>query len=165
MARKLPNGRAPGAELLRLLLESIILVDIHYPADECEQPPAAGELPSHRIVPRYDMLRKELWYDGKLIKQFVQPSRNQEAILEAFELDGWPLDGILDPLKPNGESEPAKRLRDALAALNKHQQTPDLLRFGSNGTGQGARWGLCGDNRTNARSRANQRSRGQPKSA
>ncbi|HEX5444104.1 MAG TPA: hypothetical protein VFW87_09765 [Pirellulales bacterium] len=140
------NGRARGMELLE---ELVILVDLHYPA---EAPPAAcvgHSAPAYapaprRDVPYYDARRRQLWYNGKPVKRLVQPSANQEAILMAFQEEGWPDEGIFDPLRPNGDTQPAKRLRDTLAALNGHHQTPGVLRFGSDGTGQGVRWLLGG---------------------
>ncbi|MGH7194139.1 MAG: hypothetical protein ACREJM_11520 [Candidatus Saccharimonadales bacterium] len=133
------KGRARGMEVLK---ELVILVDLHYRVGESQPSRGAVSPVPRRDVPHYDARRRQLWYDGNLIKRFVQAAPNQQLILEIFELEKWPHGGILDPLKPNGESEPAKRLRDTLAALNRHHETSGVLKFVSDGTGQGICWGL-----------------------
>jgi hypothetical protein len=77
-----------------------------------------------------------------LIKQFRQPAGNQETVLAAFEEEGWP-ERIDDPLSPNREIEPRKRLRDTVNALNGSHKTKDLIVFEADGTGEGVLWELC----------------------
>lgn len=97
----------------------------------------------HEITtkPKWNPIRRELWLGGSLIKQFRQPAGNQEKVLAAFEEEGWP-ERIDDPLSPNREIEPKKRLRDTVNALNGSHKTKDLIVFEADGTGEGVLWGL-----------------------
>jgi hypothetical protein len=81
---------------------------------------------------------RELWVGNKLVKQFRQPAKTQEAILLSFEELDW-ADEIDDPLPKVPEIDPKLRLRQTIANLNRHQKTP-LLHFFGNGTGKTIRW-------------------------
>ncbi len=98
---------------------------------------------SPQPVPRWDMLRRELSVDGQVVKRFRVPAPNQIAILAAFEEEGWP-PRVYDPLPPQGDQDPAGRLRETIRALNHHQRPP-MLHFSSDGTGQGVLWEWVGD--------------------
>jgi hypothetical protein len=99
-------------------------------------PPAAGTQRS--CEPNWDSQRQELWYAGKLVKQYRIPSPNQVAILSAFEEESWP-SRIDDPLPQHFEIDPRRRLNDTIRNLNRSRITP-LIRFSGDGSGQGILW-------------------------
>ena len=41
-------------------------------------------------LPKWDRDRRQLRFDGQVVKEFKLPSPNQEAVLMALEEDGWP---------------------------------------------------------------------------
>lgn len=88
--------------------------------------------------PRYLADLKELWMGGKMVKQFKVPARNQELILSVFQEEGWPT-RVDDPLPPQKDLEPKRRLHDAIHCLNRNQK-PWLIRFKGDGSGKGIRW-------------------------
>ena len=90
------------------------------------------------LVPVWDRERGEFRLGTHLIKEFKLPSPNQEAILNAFEEEGWP-PRIDDPLPPHPNIDPKRRLHDTIKSLNRNQRDP-RLRFRGDGTGQGVRW-------------------------
>jgi hypothetical protein len=89
-------------------------------------------------LPRWDSSRHELRVGGRLVKQFKQPSPNQETILMAFEEEHWPA-RIDDPLPPVAEQCPKRRLHDAIKCLNRNHKNR-LVRFRGDGTGEGVVW-------------------------
>jgi hypothetical protein len=94
------------------------------------------------LAPCWDARRRELRLAQKLLKRFRVPAPNQEAILAAFQEEGWP-NCIDDPLPPKGDLSPQRRLHDTIKALNrKHHQKPPLIRFLGNGTGKNVVWEL-----------------------
>ncbi len=90
-------------------------------------------------VPTWDRDRQELRLGNILVKQFKVPAANQERILAAFQEEGWPV-RILDPLPPQMDQDPKRRLHDTINSLNRNQKNP-LVRFSGDGSGQGVRWG------------------------
>ena len=90
--------------------------------------------------PSWNCDYREVRYLGSLVKQFKLPSPNQEAILMAFEEEGWP-PKIDDPLPPHPHCDPKHRLHDTIRSLNRNQKNR-LLRFKGDGTGQGVLWEL-----------------------
>lgn len=98
---------------------------------------AAVHTPSSR--PRWAAELRELYVDGQLVKKFRTRAPNQEAILIAFEEEGWPcrIDDPLIPIDP--DQNPKRRLNDTIKGLNSHQAAR-LIQFGADGTGQGVRW-------------------------
>lgn len=90
--------------------------------------------------PRWDSERQQLRWGKAIVKQFKVPASNQERILAAFEEEGWPV-RIDDPLPPNGEQNPKRRLHDTINSLNRNQKQ-NLIRFTGDGSGQGIRWEL-----------------------
>ena len=92
-------------------------------------------------IPKWDSSRHELRLGHALVKVFKLPSRNQEAVLVAFEEESWP-PRIDDPLPPQGDVDPKRRLHDTIKSLNGHQKN-SLVRFMGDGTGEGIRWELC----------------------
>lgn len=93
---------------------------------------------AHR--PIWDQQRRELRVGEIVVKQFRVPAANQEAILAAFEEEGWPV-RVDDPLSPHPDQEPKTRLHHTINSLNRNQQHP-LVRFAGDGSGQGVRWSL-----------------------
>lgn len=89
-------------------------------------------------IPRWDSDRQELRVDGQVIKQFKVPAPNQEMILAAFEEEGWP-PRIDDPLPPQPDQDPKRRLHDTINSLNRNHRV-ELLRFIGDGSGTGIRW-------------------------
>jgi hypothetical protein len=98
--------------------------------------------PANGVAPSWDAKRRELRLSRKLVKRFRVPAPNQEAILSAFQEEGWP-NCIDDPLPPKGDLSPQRRLHDTIKALNrKHRQRPPLIHFLGNGTGKNVVWEL-----------------------
>ncbi len=89
-------------------------------------------------LPHWDEQRRILRVGQHAVKHFRRPSPNQEAILAAFEEEGWPR-RIDDPLPPHGEQPTKCRLHDTIKWLNRHHQ-PRLIRFFGDGTGEGVYW-------------------------
>jgi hypothetical protein len=78
-----------------------------------------------------------------LIKRFRVPSPNQEAVLDAFQEEGWPR-SVDDPLSPVADQLPKRRLRDTIKCLNLNQ-AHRAIRFRGDGTGQRVSWELLMD--------------------
>jgi hypothetical protein len=93
--------------------------------------------PHLKSVPTWDGHRRELWFGDILVKRFRQPAKNQETILAAFQEEGWP-PRIDDPLSGDNLSDAKDRLHESVRRLNV-QQHP-LIRFESDGTGEGILW-------------------------
>jgi hypothetical protein len=83
------------------------------------------------LHPRWDRERRELWYGERLLKRYRRPAPHQEAILSAFQEEGWP-SRIDDPLKPG-------KRKDALQGLNSALANQPL-QFEGDGTGEGILW-------------------------
>jgi hypothetical protein len=92
--------------------------------------PDSSDRPRH-ILPQYDPDRRELVFDGRVLKQFRQPAKNQERVLVVFQEEKWPM-RIDDPLDPG-------RLNETIRALNENMQA-NLIRFVADGKGEGVRW-------------------------
>ena len=90
--------------------------------------------------PYWSSKMRELRANGLLIKKFRSLAPNQQIILETFEEEGWPLH-ILDPLTPTSDLKQTakRRLNDTVKALNKNHKAR-ILRFSTDGTGEGVRW-------------------------
>lgn len=91
-------------------------------------------------VPTWDPQRRELRLNSVTVKRFKWAAANQETILAAFEEECWP-PRIDDPLPPQPEQDPKRRLSDTIKCLNRKQLTP-LIHFHGDGTGQGITWEL-----------------------
>jgi hypothetical protein len=72
------------------------------------------------------------------VKRFQVPAASQEAILAAFEEEGWPAE-IDDPLPPRPGADPVARLHEAVRGLNR-AQVEAALRFRCVRNGQGVSW-------------------------
>ena len=90
------------------------------------------------VRPEWDEVRHELRLGDIIVKKFKWRAANQEAILSAFEEEGWP-PHIDDPLPPISEKDPKRRLSDAIKCLNRKQLNA-LIRFCGDGTGEGLYW-------------------------
>ncbi|MDV6034044.1 MAG: hypothetical protein F9B45_28915 [Phycisphaera sp. RhM] len=88
--------------------------------------------------PRWDSERRELGVGGTIVKRFKWVAVNQQAILCAFEEEGWP-PRIDDPLPPHPEQDAKRRLSDTIKCLNRKQTNP-LVHFRGDGTGEGVVW-------------------------
>lgn len=92
------------------------------------------------LIPHWDVATRVLRVGRHVVKQFRVPSSAQEAILAAFQEEGWP-PHLDDPLPPVRDGCPKDRLRDAIRHVNANQKNR-LLRFRGDGTGQGILWEL-----------------------
>jgi hypothetical protein len=90
--------------------------------------------------PVWDRDRQQLRAGAKIVKQFKVPAPNQEAVLAAFQEENWP-PRIDDPLRPEPEQDPKRRLHDTINSLNRNQRH-SIIRFLGDGSGQGVRWEL-----------------------
>jgi hypothetical protein len=89
-------------------------------------------------TPQWDAKYRALRVGQCVIKEYRVPSPNQEAVLAAFQEEGWP-HRIDDPLSPLGDVEPKCRLHDTIKRLNRHHKDR-LIRFRGDGTGEGVCW-------------------------
>ena len=94
--------------------------------------------PAPRVVPHWDADLQELRVNGLIVKQFKVPAPNQEMVLAAFQEEGWPT-RIDDPLPPQAEQDPKRRLHDTIVSLNRTHKHR-LIRFMGDGSGEGVRW-------------------------
>ena len=99
-----------------------------------------GRNPQTNAVPNWDRVARLLLVGETVVKRYRVPSPNQEALLDAFQEEGWPA-SIDDPLTPLPDQQPKRRLRDTIKCLNLNQATR-LLRFRGDGTGQRVLWEL-----------------------
>jgi hypothetical protein len=111
------------------------------------QPPAsstpAAASPAARVVPHWDADLQELRVNGLIVKQFKVPAPNQEMVLAAFQEEGWPA-RIDDPLPPQADQDPKRRLHDTIVSLNRTHKHR-LIRFMGDGSGEGVRWTIVTD--------------------
>jgi len=91
-----------------------------------------------QLLPRWDAMRRELVVDGQIVKRFRLPAVNQEAVLTAFEEEGWPA-RIFDPLPPQLSRCSKRRLNETIKALNR-SHLARIIRFRGDGTGEGVLW-------------------------
>jgi len=125
--------RVAGAAL------DIIMANI----DECagvtkgDEASAKPPLPPEPPKPQWNDGLRELSFGGAVCKRYKQPAPHQTTILKVFQETGWPAK-IDDPLPYTSESKRRDRLTNAVKKLN--EQSPPLLRFELDGTGQGILW-------------------------
>ncbi len=74
----------------------------------------------------------------RVVKRYIYSSPNQEAVLTAFDEEGWPR-RIHDPLRPVAGKDSKRRLRDTIGTLNVKQENC-LIRFRAAGTGEHVIW-------------------------
>ena len=137
-----------GAGLLSLEGDPSITVISHVgasgtPPSAFRLPPSGGASGTHPTpLPHWDHNERALYVGEQLVKGYRVPSPNQEAVLSAFEEEGWPR-LVDDPLPPIGDQNPKQRLRDTIRCLNG-SQVNHLIRFRGDGTGERVRWELVG---------------------
>jgi hypothetical protein len=104
--------------------------------------PTKGNAATHdgALIPNWDPATRVLRVGKHIVKQYRVPASTQEAILAAFQEEGWP-PHIDDPLPPVREGYSKDRLRDAIRHLNSNQKNR-LIRFRGDGTGEGVLWDL-----------------------
>jgi len=111
--------------------------------------------PARSLIPVWDAARRELRLGQVVLKRFRQPAKNQEAILAAFQEDGWPI-RIDSPIRNGNDANAPERVHNAVKRLNR--QIRRFIRFESDGNGEGVMWAL-----DPAETRANQeRTRSEP---
>ena len=117
------NGESPftsDAELTSISPRSI--------PPELQQTTSAQD--TETIKPCWNRDRRELTFQGQLVKSYRVPSPNQELILSVFQEEDWP-EFIDDPLPPQNNLEPHRRLQATVKSLNRHQ-SDRLIRFRGN---------------------------------
>jgi hypothetical protein len=97
--------------------------------------PTTPRVPAVAFRPKWDARARKLTLGGELIHRFRRPAPIAEAILSAFEEEGWP-ERIDDPLPPLDGRNEATRLRKEIYVLNRRLKNP-VIRFSMDGTGQG----------------------------
>jgi hypothetical protein len=102
-----------------------------------------AETGDRTAIPHWNKDTRTFLVGDSLVKRFRVPSPNQEAVLEAFQEEGWPMT-IDDPLPPVPEQQPKRRLRDTIKCLNLNQARR-LIRFRGDGTGQRVFWELVSE--------------------
>jgi len=105
------------------------------------RPVIEARKPAALLKPSWNANRRELLFEGMIVKRFRVPARNQETILSVFEEEGW-AEHIHDPLPVTHDIDAPTRLHDAINRLNRCQINP-LLRFHGDGKGTGVFWELC----------------------
>ncbi len=96
--------------------------------------------PTSDFTPLWSRDNRVLSIGGQVVKRYGRSSPNQEAVLQAFQEQGWPC-RIDDPLPYSAEVPPKPRLHDTIRWLNLNHEYP-LLRFLGDGTGEGVCWKL-----------------------
>ena len=91
-----------------------------------------------QVMPHWDLASRRLQVNGHVVKRFKWPASNQEAVLCAFQEEGWPA-RIDDPLPPHADQDSKRRLADTIKCLNRKQEN-FLLHFHGDGTGEGVTW-------------------------
>jgi hypothetical protein len=100
--------------------------------------PAVDNAEPEPTTPTWDSDRQQLRVGRIIVKEFKVPAANQEAILAAFQEEGW-VPRIDDPLTPKLNQDSKRRLHDTINSLNRNQKH-SLLRFLGDGKGEGVRW-------------------------
>jgi hypothetical protein len=138
-----------AAPTIRELLNSAALRSMPSIASPPSQAGAGGvssfsmeSVPPAALKPVWDNAHRELRYNGQVVKRYRVPAANQQAILEAFQEDGWP-EFIDDPIPPDPDQDSKRRLNVTIKSLNRNQLAP-LLRFHGNGNGLQIHWEAIG---------------------
>jgi hypothetical protein len=96
--------------------------------------------PTRDFTPLWDRDNRVLSLGGQIVRRYGRSSPNQEAVLQAFQEQGWPY-RIADPLPYSAEVPPKLRLHDTIRWLNLRHECR-LVRFLGDGTGEGVCWKL-----------------------
>jgi hypothetical protein len=131
------RGMACSAELLRSAAKRQPN-DNHNHNSHATVRPNFGNGEPHVASPTWDSDRQQLRVGRIIVKEFKVPAANQEAILAAFQEEGW-CPRIDDPLAPKLNQDSKRRLHDTINSLNRNQKHA-LIRFLGDGKGEGVRW-------------------------
>ena len=93
---------------------------------------------SHPSIPHWDATTGVLSFKSQPVKRFRRPAPSQQAILNAYQENGWP-PRIDNPISQECERVSSRRLLDAIRALNRHHEQ-QLIRFSGDGNGDGVLW-------------------------
>lgn len=99
--------------------------------------PHAPEIESDATETLIKWENRILKLNGKEIAKYKPAAKNQIAILDAFEEEGWPK-RIDDPLVPT-QTDPGAKLRETIRGLNDKQ---GFIEFKADGESQGVEWEL-----------------------
>jgi hypothetical protein len=136
-----------GAKSIRALLRTMSSAGPASAGGQRDEPEAARSRPAIvrppapsviAVTPEWDATHRELRFADQVVKRYRVPARNQAAILDAFQEEGWP-EFIDDPIPPDGNQDPKHRLSVTIKSLNRNQLVP-LLRFHGNGNGLQVYW-------------------------
>jgi hypothetical protein len=94
------------------------------------------------VLPCYDADLRRLTLGGLLVKVLPDSAVNQEAVLLAFQEEGWP-QVIDDPLPGVNGLDPRQRLKDTLTRLNRSQREARVV-FHRLTRGTRVRWEVPG---------------------
>ena len=97
-----------------------------------------GPSPGQALTPVWDPDARQLRMGKVVVKEFRCPAENQVRIMATFQELSWPK-RIDDPLPPDGDIDPKKRLHDAINSFNRSRISP-LIRLKGDGTGEGIIW-------------------------
>lgn len=86
--------------------------------------------------PKWDGERRELKFDGQVIRKLSSTATETVKIVQVFEEEGWP--ELIDSPWPSNEKGTFKR-RDSIRTLNDGLMR---IRFESDGSGEGILWKL-----------------------
>lgn len=98
------------------------------------------------LLPLWNSDTRKLIFGDNIVKRFKWPALNQEAVLCAFQEEDWS-ERIDDPLPPQHDQDPKRRLADTIKCLNR-KQVNKLIHFRGDGTGEGVVWEQIGDTNT-----------------
>ena len=88
--------------------------------------------------PSWDLAKRELRWQGRLVKRWCHDAANQIAVLDAFEAEGWP-PCIANPLAQGRARDAKARRRDTIHSLND-RLAAGTIHFFAGGAGDGVRW-------------------------
>ncbi len=86
------------------------------------------DCPFEEDTPRFDPVRRTFSYAGRVLRQFRKKAENQEKILQAFEIAGWPR-RIENPFGRSNLWDPQHRLSNTVSNLKRHQKPAKRVRF------------------------------------
>lgn len=135
LRRQLKTLTEQGHQVRFALWLGLIAPSVTDAVPAADDPATLPSLAHKALKPVYDNQRRELRFRDKMVKQFRQPAKNQQLILQAFEEQEWP-PRINDPLPGHPELDTRQRLADAVRGLNNN----DLLLFELDGTSEGILW-------------------------
>jgi hypothetical protein len=103
--------------------------------------PSSYEISS--LVPNWDEVRREFCVGDITVKRYKWPAKNQQQVLNAFQLNKWPY--VIDnPITSAGSTCPRAQLHDTIKCLNRNQINK-AVRFHGDGTGNGVYWEIIAD--------------------